>query len=117
MGITEDYVPYFTGFSSKFPTASLLNVGATIAQGSSFTPDADDLLAVFSGDDCRGVRSMTSDQQGWTDGTAAYGSWDFLVPLRTEGEPLTLRYYSARSQTIYTFPVERTKEDIVELQF
>ena len=117
VGITEDYVPYFTVSSSKFPAVTALFVGATSAQGSSFTPDAGDLLAVFSGDECRGVQTLTSDQQGWTDGTSATAAWDFLVPLRTEGEPLTLRYYSARSQTVYTFPVEQTAEGSVKLQF
>ena len=75
--------------SSKYPVCTQLTV--TMPQKLPFTANANDLLAVFVSDKCKGVGKKSAD-----------GSW--LVPTygAQAGETAQIRYYSAEKTGVYT---------------
>ncbi len=104
---TDKYMPVFTpnnlmdeahqqvfnlaGSSSKYPLFTQLAV--TIPENVPFTVTEDDELAVFVGDECRGILHTTPED---------YFRWCSVVVSREENETATIRYYSAEKQGIYT---------------
>lgn len=83
-GFDEDYVPPLLSGSSKYPVQGELNV--ILPQELPFTATANDAVAVFAGNECRG--------------TGVVGK-PFTVFGRQEGETLQIRYYSAEKGGVY----------------
>ena len=85
-GIDEDFIPQLTKGSSKYPVQGDLTV--KLPDTAPFTPSDDDFVAVFVGDDCRGVGTVGQ---------------PFTVFLTSTGETPHVRYYSAQKGGVYTF--------------
>ena len=79
------------GNSSKYPLYTQLSV--SIPETVPFTVTKDDKLAVFVGDECRGILHTSAED---------YFRWSSVVVSREENETATIRYYSAEKQGIYT---------------
>jgi hypothetical protein len=75
--------------SSKYPVCTQLTV--KIVQKLPFTVSNNDQLAVFVGNDCRGVGVQQAD-----------GSWQVQSYGVQKGETAQLRYYSAEKTGVYT---------------
>ena len=84
-GIDEDFVPQLIKGSSKYPVQGDLTV--KVPDTAPFTPSDDDFVAVFVGDDCRGVGTVGQ---------------PFTVFLTSAGETPHVRYYSAQKGGVYT---------------
>lgn len=82
----EDFVPPLLKGCKKYPVQNDLMV--SLPQEKPFTPSEDDLVAVFVGDECRGVGSIGK---------------KFTVFRTSSTETLQLRYYSAQQEGVYTF--------------
>ncbi len=85
LGFDSDFIPPLLSGSSKYPVQRQLTV--TLRQNSLSTVMASDQVAVFVGDDCRGVGQV---------GTP------FTIFARAEGEIMQVRYYSTDKGGIYT---------------
>ena len=85
-GIDEDFVPQLIKGSSRYPVQGDLTV--KLPDTAPFTPSDDDFVAVFVGDDCRGVGTVGQ---------------PFTVFLTSAGETPHVRYYSAQKGGVYTF--------------
>jgi hypothetical protein len=101
-GFDEDFVPPLLTAFSKYPVQHSLTV--SLPGNVPFTPAADDRVAVFAGDECRGAGKP---------GRA------FTVFQNVAGEPLQLRYYSAQGNAIYTMKqvVNPNEMDSITLAF
>ena len=99
-GNIKDFVPPLLKGCKKFPVQNQLTV--SLPDQSPFTPDNNDLVAVFVGDECRGV------------GVAGK---PFNVFRTSETEKLTLRYYSVQQAGIYTMAQTVTAETDITLAF
>ena len=84
-GIDEDFIPQLTKGSSKYPVQGDLTV--KVPDTVPFTPSDDDFVAVFVGDDCRGVGTVGQ---------------PFTVFLTSASETPQVRYYSAQKGGVYT---------------
>ena len=84
-GNTADYVPLLLQGSKKYPVQQQLTVN--LPAKVPFTTSADDLVAVFAGNECRGVGSIGK---------------PFIVFRTSAGEALQVRYYSADKAGIYS---------------
>jgi hypothetical protein len=80
-------VPPLLKGSKKYPVQQQLTVN--LPAKVPFTSSADDLVAVFAGNECRGVGNVGK---------------PFTVFRTTAGEALLVRYYSADKAGIYSFP-------------
>lgn len=85
-GNTSDYVPPLLRGSKKYPVQQQLTVN--LPAKVPFTPAAGDLVAVFAGNECRGVGNVGK---------------PFTVFRTTAGEALQVRYYSSDKTGIYSF--------------
>ena len=99
-GNIKDFVPPLLKGCKKFPVQNQLTV--SLPGQPPFTPDNNDLVAVFVGDECRGV------------GVAGK---PFNVFRTSETEKLTLRYYSVQQAGIYTMAQTVTAETDITLAF
>lgn len=99
-GNIKDFVPPLLRGCKKFPVQNQLTV--SLPGQTPFTPDNNDLVAVFVGDECRGV------------GVAGK---PFNVFRTSETEKLTLRYYSVQQAGIYTMAQTVTAETDITLAF
>ena len=91
MGIDKDFIPPFTLGPEKYPVLMVLDPTDILAQAA-IQPATGDRLAVFVGDECRGICvSPTEDLSMFV-----YG--------RQTGEAITVKYYQAASGKLYTFP-------------
>ena len=99
-GNIKDFVPPLLKGCKKFPVQNQLTV--SLPGQPPFTPDGNDLVAVFVGDECRGV------------GVAGK---PFNVFRTSETEKLTLRYYSVQQAGIYTMAQTVTAETDITLAF
>ncbi len=77
--------------SSKYPVKTLLTI--KIPQKTPFTVNSGDMLAVFVGDECRGVGSRNAD---------ANDCWQVTTYSVQAGETAQIRYYSSEKVGIYT---------------
>lgn len=84
-GFDMDFVPPLLSGSSKYPVQCDLTVKMPATRP--FNVKADDMVAVFSGDECRGA--------------GLYGH-SFTVYGKQEGETMQVRYYSVEKGGIYT---------------
>ena len=84
-GNTSDYVPPLLKGSKKYPVQQQLTVN--LPAKVPFTTSANDLVAVFAGNECRGVGSIGK---------------PFTVFRTSAGEALQVRYYSSDKAGIYT---------------
>lgn len=85
-GNTSDYVPPLLKGSKKYPVQQQLTVN--LPAKAPFTSAVGDLIAVFAGNECRGVGSIGK---------------PFTVFRTTAGEALLVRYYSTDKAGIYSF--------------
>jgi hypothetical protein len=99
-GNIKDFVPPLLKGCKKFPVQNQLTV--SLPDQPPFTPDNNDLVAVFVGSECRGV------------GVAGK---PFNVFRTSETEKLTLRYYSVQQAGIYTMAQTVTAETDIPLAF
>ena len=99
-GNIKDFVPPLLKGCKKFPVQNQLTV--SLPDQPPFTPDNNDLVAVFVGSECRGV------------GVAGK---PFNVFRTLETEKLTLRYYSVQQAGIYTMAQTVTAETDITLAF
>lgn len=99
-GYDEDFVPDLLSGSSKYPVQGQLTV--SLPESVPFVPDSSDLVAVFSGEECRGV---------------GYVDKPFTVFRTIPGEPMQLRYYSMQKNAVYTLQQIIGEEQSVTFQF
>ena len=93
-GIDSDIIPTFIDGQEKYPYERKVQINDIIAT-SGITPADGDIVAAFLGDECRGLAHLSElDAQHPT--FTVYGS--------EEDEVLTLKYYDADVQTVFTFP-------------
>ena len=84
-GVDNDFEPRLLRGCKKYPVQNSLTV--SLPANPPFSTSANDLVAVFVGDECRGVGTVDK----------------AFTSFRTnEGEVLQLRYYSAEQNVIYT---------------
>ena len=101
-GVDEDFCIDFTPYCSKYPVKSSL----TINLPEDITPATGDQLAVFVGDECRGLQEVTTPVVQMT----AYA--------RQENEQASFRYYNA-TKGITTFEQDirlSSSETVVKLK-
>lgn len=89
-GIDEDYIAPFTFGSAKYPVSMVFNTANLLAKAS-IQPGSGDVLAAFVGSECRGVSTPTS------------SNLSLVVFGREEGETITLKYYQAATNKVFTF--------------
>jgi hypothetical protein len=89
LGFDEDFIPPFTLSSSKYPVTTTIDVATELAEAG-ITPAKGDIVAVFVGDECRGVGEWPLDG-------------DLTVFLGEEGETVTLKYYDSTGKRILDF--------------
>lgn len=99
-GNIKDFVPPLLKGCKKFPVQNQLTV--SLPDQPPFTPDNNDLVAVFVGSECRGV---------------GIAGKPFNVFRTSETEKLTLRYYSVQQAGIYTMAQTVTAETDITLAF
>lgn len=99
-GVDEEYIPQFLRGATKYPLVSYLNV--TLQDNPPFTPSDEDEVAVFVGDECRGIGRVGK---------------NISVLCNTDGETMQVRYYSAEKKGIYTLnkPVVINKNTVNEV--
>ena len=88
----NDFVPEFTKGSAKYPITKTVTV-EPVLNGVGLTPAGDNPIGAFVGEECRGTATLS---QGGTTHLTIYG--------RTAGESVTLKYYDAAKQILYTLP-------------
>ena len=93
-GNTADYVPLLLQGSKKYPVQQQLTVN--LPAKVPFTTSADDLVAVFAGNECRGVGCIGK---------------PFTVFRTSAGEALQVRYYSTVKAGIYSFTQNMTQNE------
>ena len=94
-GVDDDYVPQFTHGSSKYPVVMNLGVTVTSLIQSSVTPSEGDVIAAFVGDECRGIYTLDNALLSSPVSMDVYG--------RATNEAVTLKYYSARNNSVFSF--------------
>lgn len=87
LNLDNDVLNLMAG-STKYPCQMMID--PILSENLPFTPSPDDLIAVFVGNECRGV-------------ARAQESTSMVIYGRHDGEEGTLRYYSAEQKGIYTF--------------
>ena len=88
-GIEEDYIPEFTLGSAKYPVVKKVGVENVLAK-IGIIPALGDMVGAFVEEECRGTVSLS-----------ASGSTSLVIYGRTEGEPVTLKYYDATKGVLY----------------
>lgn len=99
LGIYDDFVPPFTQGCEKYPVTTTFDVASALAEAG-ITPAEGDIVAVFVGDECRGL---------WSAGDSPA---TLTVFLREEGEDVTLKYYDATGHQILT--IGDSTEEVVK---
>ena len=92
IGIDDDFIPGFTYGSAKYPVMKAVNVEALLA-GAGIKPAADNKVAAFVGDECRGTATLSP-----------IGNTPMVIYGYTAGEQVTLKYYDATAGKLYTIP-------------
>lgn len=105
IGLTEDYVPFFTLGSSKYPIHMFKNLAETPLASTGITPSEGDLVGAFVGDECRGTAPLSTSPL--FPETSLNGK-DFSEIFMTiygkeEGESVTIKYYDADQGRILIF--------------
>lgn len=105
IGINEDYVPFFTLGSSKYPIHMFKNLAETPLASTGITPSEGDLVGAFVGDECRGTAPLSTSPL--FPETSLNGK-DFSEIFMTiygkeEGESVTIKYYDADQGRILIF--------------
>lgn len=96
LGIDEDFVPQFTLGSSKYPVvvSHPLSDLSTQIEGV-LVPAMGDIVALFAGDECRGVYKLEG---------LLLGSKNALnIFARNSNETVTMKYYQRATNKVYTF--------------
>ena len=95
MGTTEeDFILPFLSGGTKYPVTMNLQVQFEQNDTDPISPSADDMVAVFVGDECRGCTTL---------GSTVSQPINFSVRGRVADETATLRYYSVRKNAVTTF--------------
>lgn len=89
-GIDEDFIPDFIFGSAKYPVVMLFDAEYLLDKAN-IEPAKGDLLAAFVGSECRGVDTPTFIDES------------LYVFGREEGETVTLKYYQAATNKVFTF--------------
>ena len=106
-GAEQDYCIDFLSFCSKYPVKSYL----AFILPEDITPAAGDMMAVFVGNECRGVKEISTDDltNGRTLSLLAYG--------RDESEQATITYYNQeKGTTTFENTVRLTSTDVITLK-
>lgn len=95
-GVDENLVPDFTLGGSKYPVVKEIGVSRFKIQISSVTtPTADDVIAVFVGDECRGSYTL--------DASLLDSADSMLIFARNDSETFTMKYYQPATDKVYSF--------------
>ena len=94
-GVDEDFEPPMFMGSSKYPVLTELKINTRFTEESGITPSSGDMVGVFVGEECRGVKTLTDALESTFIAFPVFG--------REEGENATLRYYSAEKNSVLTF--------------
>ena len=94
-GIDEDYVPDFTLGSQKYPVTMSMQLASSPLVSAGIVPTAGDKVAAFVGEECRGIYTIDNQLLGTSAIMTVFGN--------QAGEEITLRYYAAKTKTIYNF--------------
>ena len=95
LGGKEDFIPQYLLGSSKYPVVMNLDVQFLLDATQPFEASADDLVAVFVGDECRGCTTVGNSLLAGTLPLTVYG--------RQSNEAGTLRYFSTKKNAVSTF--------------
>ena len=92
LGIYDDFIPPFTQGCEKYPVTTTVDLASALAEAG-ITPAEGDMVAIFVGDECRGVAQFSTLDSPLS---------TLTVYLREEGEEVTLKYYDATGNRIFT---------------
>ena len=92
LGIYDDFIPPFTQGCEKYPVTTSVDLASALAEAG-ITPAEGDMVAIFVGDECRGVAQFSTLDSPLS---------TLTVYLREEGEEVTLKYYDATGNRIFT---------------
>lgn len=99
-GVSEDFEPPLLLGCDKYPIQS--SVAVTLPANTPFVPDDNDMIAVFKGDECRGVGCLGN---------------VFTVFRTSADEDLQFRYYSVDKRSVYTLFQKIGNEENLLLSF
>ena len=95
-GLDEDLIPQFTLGSSKYPIVFDVDLISLAPQlTTTVTPEIGDIVAVFVGDECRGVQTL--------DARLLNTSTIMTVYARQQLESYTVKYYQHSTKQVTTF--------------
>ncbi len=97
VGVTHDFIPPFLLGASKYPVVMYDLISFTIDPESTegFVPHANDIVAAFVGDECRGYTTV---------GESLYNARvTVTVYSKAEGEQVKIRYYSVNKNAVREF--------------
>lgn len=92
IGIDEDYIPEFTHGSAKYPVVKTVGVESFLTKVG-ITPVSGNMVGAFVNDECRGTETLSTS-----------GTTSLTIYGRTEGESVTLKYYDAAAEKLYSIP-------------
>lgn len=90
-----ELIPNFLSGSEKYPLTTSLDLQLTATETSGVQPAAGDLLAAFVGNECRGVCTIYETPLNDPLSLHVYG--------KDSEETITLRYYHAATNRVFTF--------------
>ena len=90
LGTDEDFIPAFTLGSTKYPVVKAV-VAETLLKKAGIIPFEGNKIGAFVDDECRGMATLSS-----TDSTL------LVIYGREAGESVTLKYYDAAKEVLYT---------------
>ena len=92
LGIDEDFIPELTYGSAKYPVVTTVHPEALLTKVG-ITPVSGNMVGAFVGEECRGTATLN-----------AFGETLLIIYGRNAGESVTLKYYDAITEQLYTIP-------------
>lgn len=105
-GVDEDFIPRFSLGPSKYPVVMKLKLDTTPLVSANIQFADGDLIAAFTGDECRGIIPLpatNSPEELFTLEGHELSSLSMTVYGYEDGESLSLKYYDATNSRILTF--------------
>ena len=92
LGYDDDFIPAFTSGSAKYPVVTTVNVDAFLEKAD-IIPIGGNIIGAFVGDECRGQATLSE-----------LGGTLLVIYGRKAGELVTLKYYEALTEQLFTIP-------------
>lgn len=92
LGYDDDFIPAFTSGSAKYPVVTTVNVDAFLEKAD-IIPIGGNIIGAFVGDECRGHVTLSE-----------LGGTLLFIYGRKAGELVTLKYYEALTEHLFTIP-------------